>query len=91
MPVRFTWDSRKALANREKHGVSFEEAVTAFEDPLGAFWRDLLHPERMLLVGISEQQRLLVVVHVEVAEDATRIISARRATPHERRRYEEDT
>jgi uncharacterized protein len=88
--VRFTWDARKAAANLRKHGVSFEEAATAFDDELGAYYPDALHPERFILIGQSYRRRLLYVVHAEVFEDVIRIISARRATARERARYESD-
>ncbi len=88
--MRFTWDSRKAAANVKKHGVSFEEACTAFEDVLGAYYPDSLHEERFILIGYSRRQRLLYVVHAEVAQDSIRIISARKATKHEKARYEND-
>ena len=87
--VQFTWDLQKAKSNRDKHGVSFEEAVTVFADPLALVMEDALHGERAILIGQSEKQRLLFTVFVELAEDSIRIISARRATSHERRRYEE--
>jgi uncharacterized protein len=87
--VRFTWDPKKAASNIGKHGVSFEEAVTVFADPLAMVVEDDLHPDRAVLVGQSEKQRVLFTVFVELSEDAIRIISARRATSHERRRYEE--
>jgi uncharacterized DUF497 family protein len=77
--VRFLWDARKATANLKKHGVSFEEAVTAFEDELGAYYPDSLYDDRFILIGYSRQQRLLYVVHAEVA--ATRSGSS----AHERR------
>jgi uncharacterized DUF497 family protein len=88
--VRFTWDARKAAANLRKHGVSFEEAATAFDDELGAYYPDALDPERFLFIGHSYRRRLLYVVHAEVLQDVIRIISARRATAHERSRYESD-
>jgi len=88
--VRFTWDAGKAAANLKKHAVSFEEAATAFEDERGAYYPDALHPEQFVLIGQSQQRRLLYVVHAEVLEDVIRIISARRATAHERSRYESD-
>jgi uncharacterized protein len=88
--VRFVWDARKAAANRRKHGVSFGEASTAFDDPLGAYYPDTLHDDRFILIGYSRQRRLLYVVHAEVTPDAIRIISARKATRHERARYESD-
>ena len=88
--MRFVWDRRKAAANLDKHGVSFEEASTAFDDPLGAYFPDALHDDRFILIGRSRQQRLLYVVHAEVQVDAIRIISARKATKHEKARYEKD-
>jgi uncharacterized DUF497 family protein len=89
MPQDFTWDPEKAAANLRKHGVSFAEAATVFGDPLALAIEDCLDPGRTLLLGSSGQARILVVVHAELDENAIRIISARRATSHERRRYEE--
>jgi len=86
--MRFTWDPKKAASNLKKHGVSFVEAVSVFADPLAAMLDDELDPERAILVGQSEKGRVLLVV-LEESEDTIRIISARRATSHERKRYEE--
>jgi hypothetical protein len=88
--VRFVWDQAKAAANLRKHGVSFEEASSAFEDKLAACYPDSLHEDRFILIGYSRRQRLLYVVHAEVEPDAIRIISARKATAHEKARYEND-
>ena len=88
--MRFEWDARKAAANLAKHGVSFEEAQTAFDDELGAYYADSLHRERFILIGYSKEQGLLYVVHAEVRTDSIRIISARKATRHEKARYEND-
>ncbi|MBM4246426.1 MAG: BrnT family toxin [Deltaproteobacteria bacterium] len=88
--MRFVWDPRKAASNLRKHGVAFEEAATAFDDPLGAYYPDRLHEERFVLIGFSRRQRLLYVVHAEVGAEAIRIISARKATRHEKARYEND-
>ena len=88
--MRFIWDERKASANLKKHGVSFDEAASAFDDPLGAYYPDSLHEDRFILIGYSRQHRLLYVVHAEVTADAIRIISARKATKHEQTRYEND-
>lgn len=87
--MQFTWDPQKARSNLNKHGVSFAEAVTVFADPLALFMEDALHGERAILLGQSERRLLLFTVFVEFAENSIRIISARRATSHERRRYEE--
>jgi uncharacterized DUF497 family protein len=88
--VNFSWDERKAVSNLKKHGVSFTEAATVFADPLALAIDDRLEPERTLLLGMSNRQRLVLVVHVELDESTIRIISARRATSHERRQYEEE-
>ena len=88
--MRFVWDARKEAANLRKHSVSFEEASSAFEDPLGVYYPDSLHDDRFILVGYSQRQRLLYVVHAEVKIDRIRIISARKATKHEKARYEND-
>ncbi len=89
-PVDFTWDDRKAASNLKKHGVSFDEAATVFADPLALAIEDDVDLDRTLLLGMSNRQRLLLVVHIELDESTIRIISARRATSHERRRYEEE-
>ena len=88
--MRFVWDPRKATANLKKHAVSFDEATTAFDDPLGAYYPDNIHADRFILIGYSRQRRLLYVVHAEVRGDIIRIISARKATKHEKARYEDD-
>jgi uncharacterized protein len=88
--VRFTWNARKAAANFKKHGVSFPQAATAFEDKLGAYYPDALHDDRFILIGYSHRHRRLYVVHAEVEQDVIRIISARRATRHETAHYEND-
>jgi uncharacterized DUF497 family protein len=90
--MRFSWDASKAVANLGKHGVSFEEALTAFADPLSLTIPSPEHStaeHRFLLVGLTVTGRVLVVAHAEY-ENEIRIISARLATRTERRRYEED-
>ncbi len=86
----FEWDPQKAKSNLKKHGVSFEEASTAFQDILSLTIDDPLHSideERVVLIGMSNKNRLLVVVHTERG-DNIRIISARKATKEERESYE---
>ncbi len=86
----FEWDFKKAKTNIEKHGVSFEEASTAFKDPLSLTIDDPLHSsdeKRLVLIGISYNNRMLVVVHTERG-DHIRIISARKPTKKERFEYE---
>ncbi len=87
--MRFTWDPAKARANVRKHSVTFEEATTVFTDPLALLIEDRGHADRSLVVGESVARRIVVAVFVEIAGDEIRIISARRATKHERRAYEE--
>ncbi len=88
--MRFVWDASKALANERKHKVSFEEAATAISDPLALFIDDDTNPENARVIGESRGERLLLVVYVERGTDVLRLISARRATSHERKRYEEE-
>ena len=88
--MRFEWDRDKAVANRNKHSVAFDEAVTVFYDPLAATFGDPDHSvaeNRLITVGYSVQERLLVVCHTE-RSGAIRIISARRANASERKRHE---
>jgi uncharacterized protein len=86
----FEWDAAKATENAKKHAVRFDEASTVFGDPLGLLMPDPDHSEgeeRYLLLGMSAQQRLLVVAFAK-RPPRTRLISARQATRQERRRYE---
>lgn len=87
----FEWDPVKAEENLRKHGVSFPEAASAFADELSLTEMDEAHSEaeeRYVLTGISVRQRLVVVVHTERGQ-SIRIISARLATPREKRAYEQ--
>lgn len=89
--LRFEWDPEKARVNRSKHGVSFEEVTSAFVDPLSLTIPDPDHSadeERYILMGMTLRGILVVVAHRDLG-DAIRIISARKATPTERREYEE--
>jgi uncharacterized DUF497 family protein len=93
MDLKFDWDPKKAAANLRKHGVAFDEAMTAFADPHSITIPDPDHSEdedRCILIGRSTVQRLLVVVHLERGE-RLRLISARLAARRERRTYEEDS
>jgi uncharacterized protein len=87
----FEWDAIKAASNLRDHKVSFDEASTAFADPLSLLMFDPDHSEqedRYLLLGVSLKGRLLVVSFAE-RPPRTRLISARGATRNERRQYEE--
>jgi len=91
MGLSFEWDEAKSRSNRDKYGVSFAEAATVFGDPLSVLIPDPLHSEaeeRFVLLGQSQRQRLLVVVHTERG-GTIRLISARLATTKERGDYEE--
>ncbi len=88
--MKVEWDPQKAASNKRKHGISFHEAVTCFADPLGLLLEDEVHPNRLVLIGVSEKPRVLYTVFAELADDVVRIITARKATTHERRRYEEE-
>jgi hypothetical protein len=86
----FEWDDRKAAANLKKHGVSFEEAITALADPYAIGAPDLVFPERWITIGRSALLRVLFVVYIEsVSGGRLRIISARKASAPQRRKYEE--
>jgi len=96
MKTIFEWDENKARANLEKHKISFEEARTIFADPFLITFVDEFYSdkeERFISIGLSESNRVLLAVHLEREEqDETiviRIISCRKATTTERKRYEE--
>ena len=86
----FEWDEEKAVSNLKKHDVGFEEGATIFNDPRIATISDPIHSkdeERFVSIEISIQRHLLVVVHTE-RNDRIRLISCRKATSGERKRYE---
>jgi uncharacterized DUF497 family protein len=88
----FEWDTNKAKKNIKVHGVSFDEASTVFKDNLSLTIYDPLHSEeedRLILIGNSCKNRLLVIVHMERG-DKIRIITARKAAKKERKQYEEN-
>jgi uncharacterized DUF497 family protein len=88
--VQFEWDNEKAKRNYKKHGVLFEEGSTVLYDPLSATFEDPDHSDdepRLITIGFSSRGRLLVASHTE-RRKVIRIISARPATKHERKRHE---
>jgi len=90
--MQFRWDQKKASSNLAKHGISFEEAATVFGDPLSNSFPDPDHSideQRFIIIGASEQGRIIVVAHTDDGE-FVRIISAREATSRERKSYEEN-
>ena len=91
--MQFEWDPEKAKRNFKKHGISFEEAVTVFYDPLSASFDDPDHSvreQRLITIGSSSRGGLLVVSYAEKGK-ALRIIRPRLATMHERKRHENQT
>jgi uncharacterized DUF497 family protein len=89
--MQFEWDSSKVAANLSKHGVSFDEAKTVFDDPLYVDFYDPDHSDeehRYIIIGQSQRGRLLMVSYTERG-DTIRIISSREVTPAERKEYEE--
>lgn len=89
--MNFEWDEEKAGANLEKHGVSFEEAETVFDDPLYVDFYDPEHSadeHRYIIIGESRRGRVLLVSYTE-RDEVARLISSREVTPAERKAYEE--
>jgi uncharacterized DUF497 family protein len=90
--LEFEWDPEKAAKNLKKHGVSFEEASTIFDDPQFISFLDEEHStaeERHITIGISDKIRLLMAAHTERSRNLIRLISARKATKNEEKFYNE--
>ena len=90
--LKVEWNPIKAKSNQKKHGVTFAEASSCFYDPMHILIDDpdsAADEHRLILIGASSKSQLLVVVHVDIAGDKIRIISARKATKTERKQYEE--
>ncbi len=88
--MEFTWDDRKNRLNKRKHGISFETAIPVFDDPFHLSWQDreVEGEARWQTIGMVQGVHLLVVAHtIEDGDDLIRIVSARKATPQERRIY----
>ncbi len=90
--IEFEWNDNKALKNLEKHGVSFEEASSVFYDEFAVQFYDSGHSEleedRFLILGVSNESRMLMICHCErQSGNVLRIISARKATKNERKFY----
>jgi uncharacterized DUF497 family protein len=91
--MEFEWDESKATANLKKHGVSFEEAKTVFDNVLAVIFDDEAHSvdeRREIIIGHSRNNRLLLISFTERSK-AIRIISAHLATRREREDYEQNT
>lgn len=92
MSYAFEWDLDKARSNQTRHGVSFDEAATVFDDSLARIFEDDLHSikeAREIIIGHSIRGRLLLICFVERPQEVIRVISARRPTRKERKDYEE--
>ena len=87
--MAFEWDEKKAASNLRKHGVTFDEATTVFDDRDVLIEEDAARAGRGCAIGYSAADRVLYAVYVEVDGDVVRLISARPATKRERKRYEE--
>ncbi len=92
--IKFDWDKSKALLNKKKHGVSFDEAVTVFYDDHALEFQDPDHSQdedRFFIVGLSFRTRVLLVSHcLRKSGSLIRIISARKATKEEAKKYWEE-
>ena len=87
----FEWDAEKARSNAKKHGVTFTAAMLCFLDPHGIDLADSSNPDRIVLIAVSRAHRILCVIYAERRDGAIlRIISARRATRHEKKIYEQE-
>lgn len=90
---QFEWDKQKAKVNYQKHGVTFEEAQTVFDDPLALIFDDEEHSTadepREIIIGHSSQQRLLLTIFTERIKNIVRLISSRLATKREQKDYED--
>ena len=93
MSLEFEWDLKKAKSNLRKHGVSFEEAITVFADPLARIFDDHRHSSderREIIVGHSIRGNLVLASFTSTDDEGVRILSARKATRTERKGYEEN-
>jgi hypothetical protein len=93
MSYRYKWDRQKAASNLRKHGVTFDEASTVFDDRLARVFNDEVHSfdeKREVIIGRSIKERLLLVCFTELPGELIRIISARKPTRAEREDYEEN-
>ncbi len=91
--IKFEWNDTKASKNIEKHGISFEEATTVFYDDFALQYFDREHSQlkedRFLILGMSNNSRILMICHCEKESgDIIRIISARKATKNEKKSYQ---
>ena len=93
MKIKFDWDSAKAASNKQKHGISFDLAITVFDDPFAFIAPDEKHSTsseiREWILGLSDDGVLVVIFTKRLNGDIYRLISARKANRRERKLYEE--
>lgn len=90
--MNYEWDPQKAAANFDKHRVSFADAITVLSDPFArTITDDFTDEERFVTIGMDAFGEILVVVYTWRGSNTIRLISARKATRHERKYYEDDT
>jgi uncharacterized DUF497 family protein len=88
--MNIAWDTKKAAANIRSHGIEFSDAGTVLDDPMAVTIEDTRHGEqRFVTIGADILGRVLVIVYAYSGEEEIRLISARKATPKERRVYEQ--
>jgi len=88
--MRVVWDTKKATANIRNHGIEFSHGATVLDDPMAVTIEDTRHGEqRFVTIGADILGRRLVAIYAYSGEEEIRLISARRATPKERRIYEQ--
>lgn len=87
--MEFSWDARKNRANTQKHGINFETAIVAFDDPFQVTLedREVEGEQRWHTIGMVNDLSIILVVHTNEDEELIRIVSARKATPTERKIY----
>ncbi len=93
MEFKFEWDRKKAEINFNKHGISFDEASTVFSDPLAVIFDDPAHSfgeQREIIIGYSDQNKLILVCFTEKNNHIIRIFSSRLTTKKERKDYEQN-
>ncbi len=94
MGFKFEWDTKKAEINFHKHGISFDEASTVFNDPLAVIFDDPVHSfgeQREIIIGHSDQNKLLLVCFTEKKNNIIRVFSSRLTTKKERKDYEQNS
>lgn len=89
--IKFEWDENKNKINQRKHGISFDEATTAFYDEYAILFDDPEHSadeDRFLIIGMTRKERICIISHCYRGQEGTiRIISARKATKNEKKTY----